>query len=613
MDYNTLSREELIQLMQRRDAERKYGLVWERNEIEHERELNNDFVAFNIDPKLSVGDFLWNNLLIEGENFDALRGLQMTHKGKIKVIYIDPPYNTGNKDFIYNDRYVDKEDNFRHSKWLEFMYRQLLLAKDLLSKDGVVFVSIGEDEYANLSLLMDMVFPGRKVGTFVWMKRQSPNSNPDYFFSTNHEYVICYANENFTFEGIPKDLSAYSNPDNDPRGPWTSGDLTLGFSAQQRPNLYYTIKNPENGVLYPCNPDRVWVYASEKRIKEGQKLRKKTMEQYISENKILFPENDRTVVYKTVEELIDDINSGEAPEMLRLEIEQLNLDEFVGKPIGYGRPMFKRHVNDLNRSEKPLSSWIVPASEKHPEHPENVEVITSGMTSEGTKLIQQIMGGKAFNYPKPLSLIKNLIAQATDPNNNDIILDFFAGSGTTGQAVLELNQEDGGNRSFILVSNRENTKIEPDKNICRDVTRVRLQKVINGYSYKSRSGVKEINELGGGMAYLTMNKIPLDQVGLKLEDESVWIILQLMHRGEIKPFDRTRDYHYSIQNGELIGFATKINNEVIREIETHGKLNKSLTIYSWTPGFLKQRIFSQKITIEKLPDFLLDRFGGVQL
>ncbi|MEH7403359.1 site-specific DNA-methyltransferase [Gottfriedia acidiceleris] len=610
MNYNQLSREELIRLLQRRDNEQEYGLVWERNEIEHEKSLSEDFVSFNLQTDLCIGHEPWDNLLIEGENLDALRALSMTHKGKIKVIYIDPPYNTGNKDFIYNDKYIDKEDAYRHSKWLEFMYRRLLLAKDLLSTDGLILLSIGEDEFANLSLLMEKIFPGRKVGTFVWMKRQSPNSDPDYFFSQNHEYVLCYANEKFTFGGIPKDLSGYSNPDNDPRGPWTSGDLTLGFSSQQRPNLFYPITNPENGVIYPCNPDRVWVYASENRIKPGQKIRKKTMEDFIRDNKVLFPVNDQVIIYEKLEDLVEAIKNRTAPEMLRLDVEQLDLSEFLGKPIGFGRPMFKRHVKDLNRSEKPLSSWIVPASEKKPDLPNNVETIRSGMTSEGTKLIQQIMGSKAFSYPKPLSLIKSLIAQTTLPNNEDIILDFFAGSGTTGQAVLELNEEDDGNRRFILVSSSERTEKEPNKNICRDVTQIRLKSVIEGYSFKSKSGIKEVEALGSGMAYLTMDTTPIESLGLKLSHEAVWINLQLLHFKKIIPFNNDKHYHYSLVGEDGIGYVSNLNEEVISTIKKQGESLRNITIYSWSPGFLKQRIFSANIIIEKLPDFLINKFGG---
>lgn len=187
------SRQELLQLLHKRDHERKLGLVWERDDIEHEQTLDNDFVTLELDEKVSVGVAPFQDLLIEGDNFDALCYLHMAYKGRIKCIYIDPPYNTGEKDWVYNDHYVDKDDAFRHSMWLEFMYRWLSLAKDLLTQDGVIFVSIGEDEFANLSLLMEQVFPGMKVGTFVWRRRSGANDEKEWFISVDHEYVLCSA------------------------------------------------------------------------------------------------------------------------------------------------------------------------------------------------------------------------------------------------------------------------------------------------------------------------------------------------------------------------------------------------------------------------------------
>jgi adenine-specific DNA-methyltransferase len=158
--YDDLSHDELVRLLEsrdRRDATR-FGLVWEANEIERDRALNNDFVALDLDKSLCAGAGPWRNLIIEGDNFDALRYLRMTFAGRVKCIYIDPPYNTGNKDFVYNDRFVDKEDLWRHSKWCEFMFQRLTLAKDLLRQDGVIFVSIDDNELHHLALLMNRVF-----------------------------------------------------------------------------------------------------------------------------------------------------------------------------------------------------------------------------------------------------------------------------------------------------------------------------------------------------------------------------------------------------------------------------------------------------------------------
>jgi adenine-specific DNA-methyltransferase len=263
--YNDLSKEELLLLLEardRRDATR-LGLVWEANEIERDQAVNSDFVTLSLASDQCIGPGPWSNLIIEGDNFDALRYLRMTHAGQIKCILIDPPYNTGNKDFIYNDRFVAKENSWRHSMWLEFMYQRLILARDLLSEEGVIFVHIGEDEMGRLSCLMDKVFKGRKVATFVWRTRSGSNDSKQYFTSVDHEYVLCYANPNFSFAGSVKALKDYDNPDNDLRGAWVSGDLSKAHGMRERAQAFYPIQNPKTGVWYPCNPERVWAFASE--------------------------------------------------------------------------------------------------------------------------------------------------------------------------------------------------------------------------------------------------------------------------------------------------------------------------------------------------------------
>lgn len=268
-NYDTLDRDMLIRLLQRRDAERQLGLVWERDEIEADQALNNDFVALALDPALSHGDGPWQNLIIEGDNFDALRALRMTHKGAIKCIYIDPPYNTGNRDFVYNDRFVDKTHRFRHSLWLEFMYQRLLLAKELLADDGVIFVSIDDNELFRLGMLMDRVFgEGNFIANVIWQKVFSPKGTAQHF-SDDHEYLVVYARSRSMWR--PKLLSrthaqdkAYKNPDNDPRGLWTSGDL----SAR---NYYskgtYSITGP-TGRLVAGPPSGMYWRFSEERFRE---------------------------------------------------------------------------------------------------------------------------------------------------------------------------------------------------------------------------------------------------------------------------------------------------------------------------------------------------------
>lgn len=267
--YDHLDRQTLIGLLQRRDAERQLGLVWERDEIEADKVLNDDFVALSLDTGLSHGEAPWDNLIIEGDNYDALRALRMTHKGAIRCIYIDPPYNTGNKDFVYNDRFVDKTHRFRHSLWLEFMYRRLQLAKELLADDGVIFVSIDDNEVFRLGMLMDRVFgEDNFIANVIWQKVYSPKNTAQHF-SDDHEYIVVYTKNRNIWRPMPLPRSAeqdraYKNRDNDPRGPWKPSDL----SAR---NFYgagtYSITCPTGRYIEAPPPGMYW-RVSEKKFKE---------------------------------------------------------------------------------------------------------------------------------------------------------------------------------------------------------------------------------------------------------------------------------------------------------------------------------------------------------
>ena len=604
--YENLSKEELIKIISRRDAERPLGLVWERNEIGQEDALNDDFVVLENDPSLSYGEEPWENLIIEGDNFDALRYLKMTHKGKVKVIFIDPPYNTGNKDFIYNDQYLNKDDEYKHSKWIEFMYQRLLIARELLTDDGVMFINIGDQELAHLSLLMEKVFPGKKVGTFVWRKRVGATDEAGYNVSMDHDYILCYGNKEFSFAGSSKDLEKYANPDNDPRGPWMSADLSKGHNRLQRPNTYYPIQDPKTGYWYPCSPGNVWRFSSEDRIKPGQKLRSPTMEEQIKNEKVLFPDSGY-VTFETVKELRNGIRSGEAPDVLTEELP--DLDFFVGKKIGYGRPRYKRHLSEMKRTTKPISTFIGNVNDKVPTDAQ-VEFLKSGLNTEGTTLLKNILGEKKFDYPKPLSLIKDILRQVTSPDGNDIVLDFFAGSGTTAHAVLALNDEDkGGNRKFILVSNKETTKEDAEKNVCRDVTRIRMQRVIEGYEYRYRKKHYNVEGMDGDFAYMIAKRIPKANINFKVKHKQVWIALQMIHQFPISQYRDEDQVKYNFLEDVLLGYVQKVDEYSLEEIQSLTEKYSSVVIYSWEPGYIKQSILQNNLTVHKIPDFLVKRFG----
>ncbi len=612
MDYSELTRQELIELLKRRDGQTPLGLVWERNEIEHDRALNDDFIAMNVDTQLSLGEAPWSNLLIEGDNFDALRYLRMTFKGRVKVICIDPPYNTGNKDFIYNDKYVGKDDRFRHSTWLEFMYRRLLLAKELLRNDGVIFVNIGEDEFGHLSLLMDKVFPGMKVGTFVWKRRSGANDAKGAFLSVDHEYVLCYANHDFSFGGQQKNAGSYTNSDDDPRGNWSNDNLVKAHTRFQRPDAFYPVYNPETNIWYPCDPGNVWRFASETRLKPGQKIRTKTMEQLIEEKRILWPANERTVIYKSLAELRAAVENGSAPHNLKADTPDLEF--WVDKTIGYGKPRYKRFWSDLKNKAKPLSTWVMPAAAKKSELKEletdSSEFVISGYTSEGTALLQKIMNNKDFSYPKPLSLVKALIEQSTANAGGDIIVDFFGGSATTGHAVLELNAEDEGDRRFIIVSSTEATAAEPERNVCRDIAATRLANIIKGYSYRQGGKVFKVAPLSGDFAYLTMARMPSESVGLKVSHEQVWLALQMISTNRLFPYNQTSAWQMAEAEDQAIIYLAETSTAAIEAIAKAAEHFSSVVIYSWEPGLIRRRLNHPGVTVNKIPDCLIQRFGA---
>lgn len=391
------------------------------------------------------------NLYIEGDNLEVLKLLQETYLGKIKMIYIDPPYNTGN-DFIYRDDFkqsaadydkdsgVYDDDGNRmfkntdtngrfHSDWCSMIYSRLLLARNLLTDDGVIFISIDDNEYSTLKDLCDEIFGAEGfLATFVWKRRASSQMDKSKC-STDHEYVLAYKGKSFSaLRGIDKDYKGYANPDNDPRGPWTLGDLTVGMTGDMRPNQYYDLVDPKTGKVYKPNYNRVWSYIPE------------SMNQLIAENRIVFPED-------------------------------------ISK-----RPMKKRFASELDTGTNPKSTWMD----------------SVGMNTEGTKQMYDLFGKAFFSYTKPISLVKDLILQVA--SSSDIVLDFFSGSATTAHAVMDLNAEDGGNRKYIMVQLPEETDEKSEaykagyKTIC-DIGKERIrragQKILE--ENKDKENIKDLD------------------------------------------------------------------------------------------------------------------------
>lgn len=562
--YDEYTKAELLRLIRKRDHKPRFGLVWERDEIDHDRSINADFVTLEYDEALSCGTGPYTNLLIEADNFDALRYLRMTHKGKIKCIYIDPPYNTGNKDFIYNDSFVEKDDLFKHSKWIEYMYRRLVLAKDLLAPDGVIFASINYIEMANLKLLMDDVFDEKnRLVDFVW--HTDGNFDNQGRFKVCHEYILAYsANEKLVppppvidpnaDEGskLFKDEIRNTIVKNGPKNPVSEIVLEPGFPASF-----------ESGVI-KARSDK-WPHIDTDAIVKNWEL----------QNRVT-------------------VSSGWANKNL--------CERFIATHF---HPVLDSK-NQLTTFELTSNGAIENVKSRLDDQSHVVSVIKNvgSVQATGDHLTAQ---GIAFTYPKPVGLIKYLLSMIE--GNDHLVLDFFAGSATTAHAVMALNAEDKGTRRWIMISSTEATADFPEKNICKDVARQRLENAINGYTYKTKSGLNNQKGLGGNFAYVRTKRIPATHVFRRIEHEQVWLALQLIHTDTITSYQPKSSIYTTTNSGKTIVYVPKVTDSTLDEISDLTSNVDEVTVYSWTPAVLRQRLEEQKITFEPIPQYLVDRFA----
>lgn len=419
-----------LSLIENELNEKKYGLIWEEHEERVDKELKTQIPVFEnvADKEITSDENLKYNFLLEGDNLHSLYLLEKTHKNGIDVIYIDPPYNTGHRDFVYSDSTVERTDEFVHSKWLSFMSNRLSIAKRLLSPKGVIFISIDDNEGYQLKLLCDEIFGEENfISDIVWNSRKSVSN--DAVVSLNHNYTLLYAKSINDFNGRKSDFKfkmssdGFANPDNDPRGPWKADPFD---APAVRQNLSYEIINPNTGVSFLPPNGRHW------------RTEKSKYEQLLADNRILF-----------------------------------------GK-TGNGKPQLKRFLDEVaERGATPKSIWD-----------------DCGTATDGTKEILDIFGSKVFDTPKPTTFIKKILELAS--YQSSIVLDFFAGSGTTAQAVMELNKEDGGNRQFILCTNNEN-------DICEDITYQRIKTVITG---NRQNGTRYSDGLNANLKYYKTSYVP---------------------------------------------------------------------------------------------------------
>lgn len=394
-----------------------------------------------------------DNLIIHGDNLHALKALMPHYAGKIKCVYIDPPYNTGNEGWCYNDNVnsplmkewlkknanpVDKEDMERHDKWLCMMYPRLKLLHELLADDGVIFVSIDDEEQGRLKMTLDEIFGDENfISNIIWQKKYSP-ANDAKWFSDDHDFVICYAKSKEIWRPLKlarteKQDKAYTNPDNDPRGVWQSDNYVSNKSSEERPNCFYPIINPfSNKDIWP-KKTAVWRYSQEQHQRN------------VEENCVWWGKNGENSV-----------------------------------------PRYKRFLSDVG-GIVPRTVWL------------HSEV---GHNQTAKREILDIFNGddSVFNTPKPVSLLKRIIEIATD--RDSIILDSFAGSGTTAHSVLELNKEDGGNRKYILVEMED---------YADSITAERVRRVIKGVPNAKDEKLKQ--GLGGSFTFCELgNEISIEKI-----------------------------------------------------------------------------------------------------
>ena len=357
------------------------------------------------------------NLYIEGDNLEVLKLLQKSYLGKVKMIYIDPPYNTGN-DFVYHDDFAMSADEYAeasgavdelgnkyiknmdsngrfHSDWCSMMYSRLMVARTLLKEDGVIFISIDDNENYNLRKICDEIFGSSNfIAEIVWERAYAP-INMVKHFSKSHDYILCYAKDinKPVCNGLPRPESTnakYSNPDNDPRGLWRTDNLSVGPVV---PSKVYEIITPSGRVCLPPK-GRCWLYTKER------------YEEMVADNRIWFGENGDNV------------------------------------------PAPKRFLSEVKQGLTPMTIW---------------KYTDVGHTQDSMRELRDLFDGeKVFDYSKPVKLMKQIVRLYTNSNENDIILDFFSGSASTAHAVLELNAEDNGNRHFMMVQLQEETPLDSE-------------------------------------------------------------------------------------------------------------------------------------------------------
>ncbi len=527
---------------------KKYGLVWEEHQEEVDKKMETHIPVFSEVPEYELIEDEYNtsfNFLLEGDNLHSLKLLEKNHKGKVDVIYIDPPYNTGNKDFIYNDEFVGREDSFRHSTWLSFLSERLRIAHKLLSPDGLIFVSIDDNEQAQLKLLMDEIFS--EDNFIICMPRITKKSGKTTSaYAKNHDYILVYTKREqdiFVMEEHVDEAFKYEDEYVRERGKYKLNQTLDYDSLSYSSSLDYPLEI-EGEIFYPGSSKELW----EERQKGNH--RRADWAWRWSKKLFQFGYDNGFVVIKRKKD-------GSA---------RIYTKTYLNAKIG--KDSNGNFVIEYNKRVKATSS---------------LEYIDNKYSNDNAKKDLSLFGlGYKFDYSKPVELIKKLIKAYY--KNDALILDFFAGSGTTAQAVLELNEEDGGSRRFIVCTNNEN-------NICQEVTYQRIKTVLTG---RMASGCEYKKRVKGNLKYYRTDFV--DKNSDELVDELLEHIVEMIQL----------EYGVSINNSQ---YLIVMDDDEMDDLETNYNSYKNLKAVFLNQDVLlstSQERMLQNVDTFIIPDYYFD-------
>lgn len=517
---------------------KKYGLVFEEHREGIDELLENNLPVLTEDADLFIDNGGQMNFLIEGDNLASLKLLEKTHKGRIDLIYIDPPYNTGAKNWIYDNDYVDSNDLFRHSKWLSFMKNRLKSAYNLLSCDGIIIVTIDDYEVDTLTLLMDELFGEEHRLATIIIKNNPSGRSTVSGVSISHEYALFYCkNDNVKLGRLPRNeaqIARYKETDSNGRFEWVNFRKHGGYK-EDAPSMYYPIYVKKDGSSFRI-PKLLW----NERIKEYSILEESETDELVS---LPIDEEGRQRRWKWG---LDRALTQQSDMSVRLDRNKV--------PAIYIKARMKEE------GMLPLTVWD---SKEY------------SSTEYGANLLSKIMGGKKFDYPKSLYAVIDCL-KVGNAKKDTIILDFFAGSGTTGHAVMKLNAEDGGNRKFILCTNNEN-------NICRDVTYERIKRVIAKEDYKA------------SLKYFKVDYLPIsDKLYYEYADELLLHIRELVELENGINFNGNTEIAIVLTEKELDEFTQNIPETCKAIYVGHNVL----------PTEEQEKIFAKrKIKVNVIPEY----------